>query len=96
MRMRTIQIVHSSAIRFASIFGNQKLESALFGLSFLILAVTVFSAGAQGPAGELVKVLKLFPGYHVQTLKELDPDTRSYFVEHYPRVRTGPNGWCFP
>ena len=55
-------------------------------LSLLILISCVASSRSQNARSDLPNVLKLFPGYHLQTLKELDSDARSYVAEHYPRA----------
>lgn len=55
-----------------------------------VLALLAFAAGtsssAETPKNNLADVLKLFPGYHVVTLKECDPDMRTFLSQNYPKA----------
>ena len=53
-------------------------------LSLLILISCVASSRSQNARSDLPNILKLFPGYHLQTLKELDSDAG--VAGHYPRA----------
>lgn len=54
----------------------------------LALVVFVASTPSRGETARhsLPEVLRLFPGYHVVSLKEFDPDTRNYLLENYPKA----------
>ena len=54
----------------------------------LALVVFVASTPLRGETARhsLPEILRLFPGYHVASLKEFDPDTRNYLLENYPKV----------
>lgn len=54
-----------------------------------VLALLAFAAGTSSRAetakNSLADVLKLFPGYHVVTLKECDPGMRTFVSQNYPK-----------
>src|SRR5690348_8495152 len=55
-----------------------------------VLALLAFAAGTSSSSetakNSLADVLKLFPGYHVVTLKECDPDMRTFLSQNYPKA----------
>ena len=51
----------------------------------LIQLVSVFGFAAQGETGKFDKLLSPFPGYHIFTLDERDPDTRAILVQHFAK-----------
>lgn len=60
----------------------------LFGFIPLVLVILLHcsaASGAEEPDNNLDKVLKLFPGYHLLTLRERNSETRA-FVQHYPNL----------
>ena len=46
---------------------------------------SVLASASDGQAGDIASILKQFPGYHVLTLQERDPDARAYIAQHSPR-----------
>ena len=47
---------------------------------------SVLASTSDGQADEINSVLKQFPGYHVLTLQERDPDARTYIAQHFPKA----------
>ena len=57
----------------------------------LVLSLICFSAMAdtKPPADELDVVLSRFPSQHTLTLGELDSQTRTFFLKHFPKANPG-------
>jgi hypothetical protein len=57
----------------------------------LVLSLICFSAIAdtEPPKDELNVVLSRFPSQHVLTLSELDLETRTFFLKHFPKGKPG-------
>jgi hypothetical protein len=55
--------------------------------SLALMVVLLWSALASASDGQAgyITILKQFPGYHVVTLQERDPDVRAYIVQHFPK-----------
>lgn len=51
-----------------------------------ILFWSVLTSASDGQAGDITTILKQFPGYHVVTLQERNPDVRAYIVQHFPKA----------
>ena len=51
-----------------------------------ILFWSVLASASDGQAGDIATILKQFPGYHVLTLQERDPDVRAYIAQHFPKT----------
>jgi hypothetical protein len=47
---------------------------------------SVLASASDGQADEINTILKQFPGYHVLTLQERDPDARAYIARHFPKA----------
>ena len=68
--------------------------SRIFGTLALVSAVTLLmfvsgtSSGNQSARNTLPDVLRLFPGYRVLSLQERDSDTRSYWLQKYPKANS--------
>jgi hypothetical protein len=43
------------------------------------------SSGSDGQGTDLYSVLKQFPGYHLLTLQERDPDVEAFLAQHFPK-----------
>jgi len=54
---------------------------------FFVASVWCVALSASDGQGTSVdSVLKLFPGYHVLTLQERDPNLKAYVVQHFPKA----------
>jgi hypothetical protein len=42
-------------------------------------------SAAEKPKDEVANLLSHFPGYHLMTLSERDPDTKAYILRHFPK-----------
>ena len=54
-------------------------------LSVLALVWCVALSGSDGQGTDLNGVLKQFPGYHLLTLQERDPDVKAFLAQHFPK-----------
>lgn len=52
----------------------------------VVLLWGVLASASDGQASDITTILKQFPGYHVLTLQERDPDARAYIVQHFPKA----------
>jgi hypothetical protein len=52
----------------------------------VVLLWSVLASASDGQAGDITTILKQFPGYHVLTLRERDPDARAYIAQHFPKA----------
>lgn len=75
------------------LFGSLAMEAAvmtgLYRWTLALMVVLLWSdiaSASDGQAGDIATILKQFPGYHVLTLQERDPDARSYIVQHFPKA----------
>lgn len=56
-------------------------------LSLLVVLLwSVLASASDGQAGDIVAILKQFPGYHVLTLQERDPSLTAYIAQHFPKA----------
>jgi len=55
----------------------------LLSVTALIWCVALSAGDGQG--GDVDSILKRFPGYHLLTLQERDPDVKAFVVRHFPR-----------
>ena len=54
-------------------------------LGCVIATALCFSlAATDGQRADVTGILKLFPGWHLLTLQERDPDLRAFLVRHFP------------
>lgn len=51
----------------------------------MALVCCVALSGSDGQATDLNSVLKQFPGYHLLTLQERDPDLKAFLAQHFPK-----------
>jgi hypothetical protein len=51
----------------------------------MALVWCVASSGSDGQSADLNSVLKQFPGYHLLTLQERDPDVKAFLRQHFPK-----------
>ena len=62
----------------------------LFRSAPVILAASLFCCALISTSEErksgIDEILSAFPGYHLLTLKERDPDTRAFIVQHFPKA----------
>jgi hypothetical protein len=61
----------------------KRLRSRILLLMTALVWCGVLSA--RGQSGSLDSILKLFPGYHLLTLQERDPDLKAFLVQHFPK-----------
>jgi hypothetical protein len=54
-------------------------------LSVTALVCCVALSASDGQGTGVDTVLKLFPGYHVLTLQERDPDVKAFLGQHFPK-----------
>lgn len=59
---------------------------ALVETAALLLFAANRASRSETRRASLADALRLFPGYHVVSLKEYDPDTRNYLLENCPKV----------
>jgi hypothetical protein len=60
-------------------------RSVLVTLTGSFFCFALVSSG-QERKGNVTKILSGFPGYHLLTLKELDPDARAFLLQHFPKA----------
>jgi hypothetical protein len=53
------------------------------------VVVSLLSSVAIAQANPENLVLNRFPGYHVLTARELDSETKTYFLQHFPKSQPG-------
>ncbi len=51
----------------------------------MALVWCVALSGSDAQATDLNSVLKQFPGYHLLTLQERDPDLKAFLAQHFPK-----------
>lgn len=54
----------------------------------LIVGLLCFTAVSNGQQrkGSIDNIVSSFPGYHLLTLKELDPDAKAFFLKRFPKA----------
>jgi len=62
------------------------LDSVLVNLVAGLFCCTLTSSGAEERKSNIESILNSFPGYHLLTLKERDPDAKAFFLKHFPRA----------
>lgn len=55
----------------------------LVSVTALVWCVSLSASDGRGT--DVDRILKRFPGYHLLTLQERDPDTRAFVVRHFPK-----------
>ena len=56
-------------------------------VSLMTLACCAVSLAHEVPGpGDVDKLLKLFPGYHLLSLQERDNDTKAFFTQNFPKA----------
>jgi hypothetical protein len=59
---------------------------SLILVSVIALGCCVALSASDGQGADVDSILKLFPGYHVLTLQERDPNLKAYVVQHFPKA----------
>lgn len=65
-----------------------RLSTSIFAI--LIVGLFWFApiSGGQEQKSGVESVLNRFPGYHLLTLEERDPDARAFIQKHFPKANT--------
>jgi hypothetical protein len=51
----------------------------------VVLLRSVLASASDGHAGNISTVLTQYPGYHLLTLQERDPDLKAFLAQHFPK-----------
>jgi len=55
-------------------------------VSLMALVWCIALSASDGQGTDVDSVLKRFPGYHLLTLQERDPDVKAFVVRHFPKA----------